>query len=82
MFIYIWERERDRVWAGKGNRERETEHKAGSRLSAVSTEPDAGLKHVNFEIMTWAKVGCPTDDWVTQEPQTLLLMQWESFKGF
>ena len=33
-----------------------TESEAGSRLSAVSTEPDAGLKPTNREIMAWAKV--------------------------
>ena len=30
----------------------ESESKAGSRLRAVSTEPDAGLKLPNREIMT------------------------------
>ena len=60
MFIYFWEREREYEW-GKGQRERErereTESKAGSRLCAVSTEPD----------MTWAEVGHLTD-WATQAP--------------
>ena len=39
---------------GKGQREREgdTESEAGSRLRAVSTEPDAGLEHMNREIVT------------------------------
>ena len=39
---------------GEGQREREgnTESEAGSRLGAVSTEPDAGLKLMNHEIMT------------------------------
>ena len=30
----------------------ETESETGSRLRAVSTEPDAGLKVTNHEIMT------------------------------
>ena len=30
----------------------DTESEAGSRLSAVSTEPEAGLKPTNCEIMT------------------------------
>ena len=30
----------------------ETESEAGSRLHAVSTEPDAGLELMNHEIMT------------------------------
>ena len=34
---------------GEGQRERETESKAASRLRAVSTEPDAGLELTNFE---------------------------------
>ena len=29
-----------------------TESKAGSRLRAVSTEPDVGLEYMNGEIMT------------------------------
>ena len=38
---------------GRGEeREGNTESEAGSRLRAVSTEPDAGLKPTNREIMT------------------------------
>ena len=44
--------ERDRAQVGEGQRERETESETGSRLQAVSTEPDAGLKLTNREIMT------------------------------
>ena len=33
-------------------REGDTESKAGSRLSAVSTEPDAGLELTDRKIMT------------------------------
>ena len=33
-------------------RGRDTESEVGSRLWAVSTEPDAGLKLTNYEIMT------------------------------
>ena len=45
-FYFIPERQRqsDRVWARKGQRERVTQSKAGSRLWAVSTEPHVGLK--------------------------------------
>ena len=46
------EGERDRVQAGEGQIERETESEAGSRLRAVRTEPDVGLELVNCEIMT------------------------------
>ena len=43
---------------GRGReREGDTESHAGSRLQAVSTEPDMGLELTNCEIMTWAEVG-------------------------
>ena len=39
--------------AGEGaEREGDTESEAGSRLQAVSTEPDAGLEPTGLEIMT------------------------------
>ena len=42
--------------SGRGQREREREgdpeYEAGSRLRAVSTEPDAGLELTSREIMT------------------------------
>ena len=61
LFIF-WERERDRDNAqGRRGREGDTEFKAGSRLRAVSTEPNAGLEPTNQEIMTWAEVGRLTD---------------------
>ena len=41
---------------GGAEREGDTESEAGSRLRAVSTEPDAGLELMNHEIMTWAEV--------------------------
>ena len=42
-------------------REGDTKSEAGSRLRAVSTEPDAGFEPMNREIMTWAEVGCLMD---------------------
>ena len=42
---------------GGSEREGDTESETGSRLWAVSTEPDAGLKLTDREIMTWAEVG-------------------------
>ena len=60
---FCWERE----GAGEGQRERHTESKAGSRLWAVSTEPDAGLQLTNSKIMTWAEVRRSTN-WATQAP--------------
>ena len=46
-------RERESTHEGveKGQKEWETESKAGSRLSAVSTEPEARLRHRDQEIM-------------------------------
>ena len=55
---------------GEGQREADTESETGSRLWAVSTEPDAGLELTDREIMTLAKVGRLTD-WATQAPQQL-----------
>ena len=48
---------------GEAERERHThtESEAGSRLSDVSTEPDAGLELINCEIVTRAEVGRSTD---------------------
>ena len=37
---------------GGAEREGDTESEAGSRLRAVSTEPDAGLELTNHKIMT------------------------------
>ena len=53
MFIYFGEikTETEPDW-GRGQREGDTESAAGSRFRAVSTEPNAGLKPTNREIMT------------------------------
>ena len=71
MFIYfLREREgRERMLMSRGRAEREadTESEAGSRLWAVSTEPDSGLELTNHEIMIWAEVGC-LNNWATQVP--------------
>ena len=41
---------------GRGaEREGDTESETGSRLQAISPEPDAGLKLTGREIMTWLK---------------------------
>ena len=43
--VYLFfERQRQSMSGGGAEREGVTESEAGSRLSAVSTEPDAGLK--------------------------------------
>ena len=77
MFIYFWDRERQSMNRGGAEREGDTESEAGSRLWAVSTEPDAGLELTDCEIMTWAEVGRLTD-WATQAPQKILIyLFWE-----
>ena len=43
---------REREQRGEGQRERETESEAGSRLWAVSTQPDLALELTNREIVT------------------------------
>ena len=46
---------------GGTEKEGDTESEAGSRLRAVSTEPDVGLELTNREIMTRAEVRHSTD---------------------
>ena len=61
---------------GGAEREGDTEPEAGSRLWAVSTEPDAGLELMEWEIVTWAEVGRLTD-WATQAPlKASILWSW------
>ena len=72
--VYFWRRERQRASRGRGEREGDTKSEAGSRLSAVSTEPNAGLEPTNCEIMTWAKVRRLTD-WATQAPHGYLVLK-------
>ena len=50
--LFRSERERERVSRGGAEREGDTESEAGSRLQAMSTEPDVGLELTNCEIMT------------------------------
>ena len=59
---------------GGAEREGDMESEAGSRLWAVSTEPDTGLELTNCEIMTWAEVG-RSDNGATQVPQKMLFLK-------
>ena len=52
---------------GGAEREGDTESETGSRLWAISPEPDAGLELTDCEIVTWAEVGRLTDC-ATQAP--------------
>ena len=57
MIEYIFKKlmlifERESMSGGGAEREGDTESEAGSRLRAVSPEPDAGLEPTSREIMT------------------------------
>ena len=54
VYSFLRDRERQEHERGRG-REGDTESKAGSRLRAISTEPDAGLELTDREIVTWLK---------------------------
>ena len=71
VFIFLRQKERESMSRGGAERERDTESEAGSRLWAVSTEPDAGLALTDCEVMTWAEVGRLTD-WATQGPLSVM----------
>ena len=77
FFFFERERQRERksmsVSRTGAEREGDTKSEADSRLWDVSTEPDAGPKPVNHELMTWAGVG-PLTDWATQAPLGLVLL--------
>ena len=66
MFLFIFERETERVSMSEGEAETvgDTESEAGFRLWTICTKPDAGIELMNREIVTWAKVRCLTD-WAT-----------------
>ena len=55
MFIYFLDREIQSLKGGGAEREGDTESETGSRLRAISPEPDAGLEPTDREIMTWLK---------------------------
>ena len=67
VYLLLRDRERQSMSMGGAERGGDTESEVGSRLWAVSTEPDAGLELTNRKIMTWAEVGRLTD-WATQVP--------------
>ena len=82
--MFIFERERDthtqNASRGGAEREGDTESEAESRLWAVSTEPDVGLKLTSHEIMTQAEVGHLTD-WTTQVPLTMSNLKFNFIIG-
>ena len=77
MFIHYWERERQSMNGGGAEREGDTESEAGSRLWAISPEPDARLEPTDLEIVTWAEVGRLTD-WATRGPNDIVIFNLSS----
>ena len=63
ILFYFWEIEPKQ--GRSRERDGDTGPEVGSRLCAVSTEPDARLKLMNREIVTLAEFGCLTN-WATQ----------------
>ena len=55
VFTYFWDRERQSMNGGGAEREGDTESETGSRLRAISPEPDAGLELIDSEMATWLK---------------------------
>ena len=55
------ERETEHEQGRGGERKGNTELEAGSRLRAVSTEPDTGLELTNHQLLTRAEVRGLTD---------------------
>ena len=52
VYLFIFEREKQSTSRGGAESEGDTESETGSRLRAVSTEPNMGLKPTNSEIMS------------------------------
>ena len=84
---FIFEGERQIMIRGGTGIEADTE----SRLWAVSTEPDVGLKPTNYDNNTWLEVGCLAD-WASQAPLVNTMFKrhnpfptahcWKSHGGF
>ena len=55
FYFYFWDRERQSMNGGGAEREGDTECEAGSRLRAISPEPNTGLELMDREIVTWLK---------------------------
>ena len=55
LIYFFGDRERQSMNGGGAEREGDTELETGSRLRAISPEPDAGLELTDREIVTWLK---------------------------
>ena len=49
------QRETEHEWGKVREREGDTESETGSRLQAISPEPDVGLELTDREVVTWLK---------------------------
>ena len=54
FYLFLGQRETEHE-RGRGEREGDTESETGSRLRAISPEPDMGLELTDCEIVTWLK---------------------------
>ena len=72
LFLRYIERETEHEWGR--SREMETESEAGSRLWAVSTEPNLGLLYrIGSQAMrSWPEQGHILTNWATQAPLKIL----------
>ena len=72
ILMFIFEKQSVR---GEGQRGGDTESETGSRLRAISPEPDAGLEPTDREIVTWLKSDAsPTAP--PRRPETWFLHSW------
>ena len=63
---------------GGAEREGDTESETGSRLPAISPEPDAGLEFTDREIVTWLKSDAqPTAP--PRRPKGVLCFIWQEY---
>ena len=72
-------RERESMWAGEGQRERERRQRIPSRLSTVSAEPHTGLDPMNCEITTWAEVKSWMLNWLSHPGASSIFAVSESY---
>ena len=54
VYLFLGQRETEHERGG-AERQGDTESETGSRLRAISPEPDAGLELTDREIVTWLK---------------------------
>ena len=54
VYLFLGQRETEHDGGG-AEREGDTESETGSRLRAISPEPDTGLELLDREIVTWLK---------------------------